>query len=306
VEGEKVLVTGGQGSSGFPPVRLLAPDNEVWVMARFTDPAARAKVEAAGAHCLVQDLLQPFDEIPDDFTYVWHSAIPQLNSPGAWPDSFDAAADSTARLAYHLRRAKGFAFVSSASCYEPPPDDTPIKEGQPSGHHVTGDKKYVFYKIAAEANLAFVSRQFGLPVSILRMGSPTGFDGGTMVERLIKIVNGEEIRLHPRRPNNFRPHWETDLARMAVKAMEEARVPPLFVNFCGDDIVSAEDYCAYMGELVGKEPNIVYTEEGTYTSLVPDVTLMHETLGTCETSWRDMCRQLVDAKAWEKGYERPY
>jgi len=77
-------------------------------------------------------------------------------------------------------------------------------------------------------------------------------------------------------------------------------------HFCGDDIASAEEYCAYMGEPVGKIPRIVYREEGTHTSLVPDTTLMHEVLGTCEVGWQEMCEKLVGLRVWETGYTRAY
>lgn len=305
IQGEKILVTGGQGPSGFPPARDLARDNEVYVMARFSDPASQAKLEAAGIKCLRHDLMEPFDDIPDDFSYVYHSAIPNRVAPGFWPSTFDHAADAAGRLAYRCRNAKGFVLVSTASVYDPPPDETPVREDHPLGHH--GGQLYgSFSKIAMEAAATFVSRQWGLPMIILRMGSPTGPEGGTMVERLIKIVHDEEIPLHPRKPNCFRPHWDTDLSRMAATALTAGRTPPLIVNFCGDDIVSAEEYCAYMGELVGKTPRIVYRTEGTYTSLVPDTTLMHEVLGTCQVGWKEMCEKLVEMRAWEKGYERHY
>jgi len=305
LKGEKVLVTGGQGPSGLPPARLLARDNEVYVMARFSDPKVETKLEAMGIHCLKHDLLAPFDDIPDDFTYVWHSAIPTRTPPTYWPNTFDHAADAAARLAYRCRNAKGFGLVSTASVYQPD-GHNPVKEDRPIGHHVMTHMYGSFSKIAMEAACTFVSNQFGLPMSILRMGSPSSIDGGTIVERLTKIVKGEEIPLHPEKPNLFRPHFEKDLARMAVNAMVEARTPPVIVNFCGDDIVSAEEYCAYLGELVGKEPRIVYTTEGTYTSLVPDTTYMHEILGECEVAWKEACQELVAAKVWEKDYVRGY
>ena len=304
MKGEKVLVTGGQGPSGLPPARVLAKDNEVHVMARFTDPNVRVKLESMGIHCLKHDLLSSFDDIPDDFTYVWHSALPTRTPPTYWPNTFDHGADAAARLAYRCRNAKGFGLVSTASVYEPD-GHNPVKEDRQIGHHVPGTYG-AFSKFAMEQAVTFVSRQFGLPVTILRMGSPSGLDGGTIVERLIRIVAGEEIPLHPEKPNLFRPHFEIDLARMAVNAMVEARTPPVIVNFCGDQIVSAEEYCAYLGELVGKQPKIVYTSEGTYTSLVPDTAYMHEILGECEVDWKAACRELVQAKVWEKGYARDY
>ena len=61
-----------------------------------------------------------------------------------------------------------------------------------------------------------------------------------------------------------------------------------------------------MGEPVGKIPRIVYREEGTHTSLVPDTTLMHEVLGTCEVGWQEMCEKLVGLRVWETGYTRAY
>ena len=69
-------------------------------------------------------------------------------------------------------------------------------------------------------------------------------------------------------------------------------MPPLVVNWCGDDIVTVEEYCSYLGELVGREPIFEYTPS-TWCSLVADTTFMHEVLGHCEISWREGCRMLV-------------
>ena len=56
VPGAKVLITGAAGNLGFPLVGRLAPDNEVWGIARFSDPISREKVEAAGAITRAVDL----------------------------------------------------------------------------------------------------------------------------------------------------------------------------------------------------------------------------------------------------------
>ena len=60
--------------------------------------------------------------------------------------------------------------------------------------------------------------------------------------------------------------------------MEVAALPPIVVNWAGSETVSAEEYCAYMGELVGIEPVFEYTP-AAHTALWPDVTYMHEILG---------------------------
>ena len=41
MQGQKVLFVGGQGPVSAPALRLLAPDNDVFVMARFSNPEVR-------------------------------------------------------------------------------------------------------------------------------------------------------------------------------------------------------------------------------------------------------------------------
>ena len=45
---EKILITGPAGQIAFPMTEYLAADNEVWGIARFSDPSTRAKVDALG------------------------------------------------------------------------------------------------------------------------------------------------------------------------------------------------------------------------------------------------------------------
>jgi nucleoside-diphosphate-sugar epimerase len=299
ITGAKILVTGGQGPSGFPVARDLAASNEVWVLARHSDPEKSSKLEAAGIQLLRHDLSDPFDDLPDDFAYVYHSAIVSRAPAGPWPRSFDVNVDVAARLIEHCRAVQGFVVVSSASIYATGNHGAPIRETDPLGLHTValGDHgHYSFSKYAIEEAVGYVCRMRQRPVTILRMGSPYGPAGGTVAERLERIVRGEEIVLHPDRPNLFRPMFDTDVARLAAAAMEAARVPALVVNFCGDETVSAEEYCEYLGELVGRTPRFRYTTEGTYDSLVPDTELMHEVLGRCQVGWREGCRRVVEAR----------
>jgi len=300
MQGQKVLFVGGQGPVSAPALRLLAPDNDVFAMARFSNPDARKKLEDLGVTCIRQDLLEPFVDLPDDFDYVFHSALPlatsasgrpDVPSMGRWPDSFDASADATGRLMAHCRRAKGFLFASTISVYDPPGGDTPVPETHPFGIHTTS--AYAFTKVANEAVISYLSRSLDIPATIIRVGSASGVDGGPMRSRLERIVRGKTIVLHPDKPNFMRPLFEPDCAKLGVAALEAGRVPPLVVNWCGDDVVTVEDYCTYMGELVGKQPTFEYTPKA-WCSLVPDTTLMHEVLGRCDVSWRDGCRMLVE------------
>jgi UDP-glucuronate 4-epimerase len=300
VQGQKVLFVGGQGPVSAPALRALAPDNDVFVMARFSNPETREQLDAIGVTCIRHDIFESFDDLPDDFDYVYDTALPltrnasgrpDVPSMERWPHSFDAYADATGRLMAHCRTAKGFLFASTISVYDPPGGDTPVPETHPFGFHTT--KAYAFTKVANEAVISYVSRSLEIPATIIRVGSASGVDGGPLRDRLDRIVLGKPIRLHPEKPTYVRPIFEPDCATLGVAALEAGRTPPLVVNWCGDDVVTVEDYCTYMGELVGKEPTFEYTPTA-WCSLVPDTTFRREVLGHCDVAWRDGCRSLVE------------
>jgi UDP-glucuronate 4-epimerase len=302
VQGQKVLFVGGQGPVSAPALRSLAPDNDVFAMARFSNTGVREKLEAIGVTCIVHDLFESFEDLPLDFDYVYHSALPltrsasgmgrtDVPSVGRWPSSFDAYADATGRLMARCRPADGFLFASTISVYDPPGGDTPVPETHPFGVHTTS--AYAFTKVANEAVISYLSRSLDIPATIIRVGSASGVDGGPLRWRLDRIVQGMPIPLHPDKPTYVRPIFEPDCARLGVDALQAGRVPPLVVNWCGDDVVTVEEYCTYMGELIGREPIFEYTP-AAWCSLVPDTTFMHEVLGHCEISWREGCRMLVE------------
>src|SRR5438094_3234450 len=115
LHGEKVLVTGPAGQIAFPLVAQLATDNEVWGVARFGDPAARARVDALGVTTRSCDLAAgDFGDLPEDFTYVVHLAA--FQGPGL---DYDAAirvnAEGTGLLPHHCRRARAVLVMSTHS-----------------------------------------------------------------------------------------------------------------------------------------------------------------------------------------------
>ena len=71
LSGEKILITGPAGRIAFGLARSLAADNEVWGIARFSDPATREKVEALGVTTRALDIADgDFGDLPTDFTYL--------------------------------------------------------------------------------------------------------------------------------------------------------------------------------------------------------------------------------------------
>src|SRR5689334_21596407 len=68
---EKILITGPAGQIAAPLCEYLAPNNDVWGIARFSVPGSRDEIDALGVTTRVVDLADAqLDELPDDFTYA--------------------------------------------------------------------------------------------------------------------------------------------------------------------------------------------------------------------------------------------
>jgi nucleoside-diphosphate-sugar epimerase len=212
-----------------------------------------------------------------------------------WSSAFEMNSQASGALLYHCRAAKGFVFCSTGSIYQYQ-GRRPLTESDPPGvPRLDAYGNYSFSKVAGEAVCTWVSRQFGVPLTIIRICSTYGPEGGTPADRFERMLAGKPIRLHPDAPNNFNPIYEDDYVELGIRALEVAGVPPVVVNWAGSETVSAEEYCTYMGELTGIEPQIVY-DPVVHTALWPDVTYMHEVLGRTKVHWRDGFRRMIEAR----------
>src|ERR1700712_5777511 len=291
LDSEKILITGATGKIASPTARALAPRNEVWGAARLRNPADRDKLSAAGVKPVVLDMAAPdFSPLPDDFGYVFHAAVD--TGVDDWSRCLTTNAQNSGELLYHCRTAKGFVFCSTGSIYGYQ-GQRPLTESDPPGAPLRAN--YSFSKVAAEAVCTWIAKQHRIPLTIIRICSTYGPQGGAPADRLEMILAHKPIRLYPDKPNNYNPIYEDDYVELGIRSMEVADTPPVVVNWAGSETVSIEDYCAYLGELVGVEPIFEYTPEA-HTPLWPDVTLMHEVLGETKVPWREGFRRMIAAR----------
>jgi UDP-glucuronate 4-epimerase len=291
LENEKILITGATGKIAFPIARALAQRNEVWGAARFSKPGDRDKLTAAGIRPLQLDMSSGnLSAVPSDFTYVFHAAVDP--GQGDWRRCVRTNAHNSGELLHHCRKSKGFVYCSTGSIYLYQ-GQRPLTEADGPG--VPDRANYSFSKIAGEAVCTWVAERFAIPLTIIRICSTYGPLGGAPADRLEMMLQGKPIRLHPDKPNNYNPIYEDDYVELGIRAMEVAAVPPIVVNWAGSETVSVEEYCAYMGKLVGVEPIFEYTSQ-VHTPLWPDVTYMHEVLGRTKGHWRDGFRKMIEAR----------
>jgi UDP-glucuronate 4-epimerase len=290
IQGEKILVTGPAGHLTSPIVRRLVEGNEVWGLARFTSPESRAWLEGLGVTCVAKDLgVDELDDLPTDFDRVFHAgAMVAMGSEDDMAYTFKVNVDGTGRLLEHCRAAKTFVFCSTGGVYAK--QSRPVREDDDYGAPIPA---YSLSKISAEQLVRFLAHRLGVPTIILRIGAVYGPEASGPLVRIRRMLRGKDVWVNPEEPREGSVMWVDDAVRLAIVAMEKGRVPPVTVNFAGDDPVSIEDYCRYTGRLLGVEPTFRYTDE-TYPANQMDTSLMHQVLGTCEVGWREGFRRLVE------------
>ena len=289
--GWRVLVTGATGRLGFPVARALAAKQEVFGLARCRGTGDRERLTEAGIQPIVGDLAtMDFGELPDGITHVFHAAARFGHEvPTDWQQVFETNAQASGRLVA-ANPGAAFVYCSSGSAYAYQ-GQRPLSEDDPPGVHLGA---YSLSKIAGEAVVRYAAGQCGTPLTIIRIFSTYGPEGGAPVTRLRRILAGEDVILHPDAPNNYNPIFEDDYVRLGVTALEVAAIDPVVVNFAGSETVSAEDYCAYLGELVQRPVRIRYEADAPWP-LWPDVTRMHEVLGRTKVPWQEGMRRIAAA-----------
>ena len=295
LSGRKVLITGPTGQVAEPVTRALARDNDVWGVARFSDPEARARLEEAGVHCVSLDLTAAdFSALPDDFQHVLNFAVVR-GGDADWDRDIAANAEATGLLMAHCRKAESVLHCSSTAVYEHQGPSHPLRETDPLGdNHRVMMPTYSICKIAAEAVARLGARQWNVPTTIARLNVPYGDNGGWPAWHLEFMLHGHPIALHPDQPNRFNPIHEDDIVGQLPRMLEVASVPATIVNWAGAP-ASIEDWSVYLGELTGLEPEFVVTDK-TIGSVTTDNTKMHALVGEAKVDWRDGFRRMVAAR----------
>ena len=286
----KILITGPTGQVAIPIAQALATDNEVWGIARFTNTAAREALEKAGVRYATVNLAAgDFTGIPSDFDYVLNLAVAKS---GNWDKDLGANAESIGLLMAHCRSAKAFLHCSSAAVYDPPDDEPRTERAALGDNHKFLFPTYSISKIAGEVVARSMARVLAVPTTIARLNVPYGDNGGWPYYHMEMMLAGIPIPVPPGGPARYNPIHEDDIIATIPKLLEVASVPATTVNWCGDQTVSLQEWCSYLGSLVGKEP--VFEESAQALRGGPtDVTRMHELIGGTTVDWHDGIRRMA-------------
>jgi nucleoside-diphosphate-sugar epimerase len=297
LRGLRILVTGPAGQIAFPLARALARHNEVWGIARFSQPGSRERVEAAGVRTEVVDLAAPdWRRLPERFDHLLHLAV--FQQPG---EDYDQAlrvnAEGTGLLLSRFRTARSCLVVSTCGVYASPRDPNhAIREGDPLG--VTAQPyspTYPVSKIAEEGVARFACREWALPTTIARMNVSYGPNGGLPAYQFEAILAGQPVVVQEGRASVCNPIDERDIDAQVPGLLEAATVPGRILNWSGDDAVRVEDYCRWMAELADLPVRFQPGCEGIHHYRL-DNSERQRLLGPCKVSWREGLRDMIAAR----------
>ena len=289
LKNQKILLTGAAGQIAFPLGEYLAADNEVWAVARFTAPGSRERCEKAGMLTRSIDLASgDFRELPEDFDYLLHFAVFQLDGTDH-DHALRVNAEGTALLMAHCRRAKACLVMSTCAVYDNHPDPRhPFCESDPLGDsRQPYSPTYAISKIAQEAVARSCARLYDLPTTIARMNVSYSANGGLPVYQLDAIMRGEEIALPPGGEAWFTCIHQDDINEQAAGLLAAAAVPATIVNWGGDEPVDVRSWCRYLGELAGREVRFREDAGQSIPSRVTDNRRRIELVGECRIGWRE-------------------
>ncbi|HET6964907.1 MAG TPA: NAD(P)-dependent oxidoreductase [Acidimicrobiales bacterium] len=292
LSGQRVVVLGATGMVATPVVHTLAADNEVWGVARFNNQAAKSALEDAGVHTVTLDLDDPdVLVLPKDVDYVVNLAVTHSND---FATALRANAESLGLIMRHFAEAgaKAFLHCSSTGVYAPNGAHR-MRESDPLGdNHRVMLPTYSISKIAAESVARLSARLYDLPTIIARLNVPYGDAVAWPSIHLECILAGAPIQVLPGEASYYSPINSDDIIRQIPRLLGAAAVPAVTVNWAGPDVVSVQEWCAYLGSLVGKEPVFEETEQAL-PSVAVDTSFMDELIGPAEVGWQEGMRRMV-------------
>lgn len=294
--GRTILVTGATGQIGRPLAIALAGHHHVLGVARFTDPVAREQIEAAGVETIACDLAAgDLRDLPADVDHVVHLAAYQGRDDDA-DEALRQNADATGLLLAHCRRARSALVMSTFSVYRAHADPWhAFTESDPLGGVSPHSPAYAASKLGQEAVARSMARVFGLPVTIARMNAAYGRAGGLLAIHARAVAEGRTVVCRSD-PQPYSPIHQSDIDGQVEALLAAASTPATIVNWCGDEVVTVQQWCAEAARLLGTTARLeVQPSVGATLGAVGDTARRRLVTGPCRVGWREGVADLVAA-----------
>ena len=256
-----IMILGVAGKMGPTLARMAkraAPDKRIVGVARFTDPQARAALQAHGIETIASDLLDraAIAALPSCPNIIFMAAMKfgaTGNPATTWamnvhvPALVAEAFKSSRIVAFSTGCVYPFVAVDSGGATE---DISPIP---PPGDYANSC-------VGRERMFEYFSRQHGTPGRLLRLNYAIDMRYGVLHDLARKILAGEIIDLSMGHVNVI---WQGDANAVALRCLARVTNPTSPINVTGPETIAVRWLAEEFGRLLGKTPRFSGTENAT-------------------------------------------
>jgi nucleoside-diphosphate-sugar epimerase len=259
-----LMVIGAAGKMG-PTLATLAKraldaaggGRSVTAVARFSDAAARERLESAGVKTVAADLHDPAQlaALPEAGNVVYMLGT-KFGTTGAEHQTWATNTYLAGKVAERFPEARWTVF-SSGNVYPL----RPVVQGG-ADEAVTPDPvgEYAQSCLARERLFEHISRQTGMPVAIYRLNYAIDLRYGVLHDIASQVHRGEAVDIAM---GNVNVIWQGDANATALRALRLASSPPVILNVTGPETISVRWLVEQFAARLGVEPKMVGEESET-------------------------------------------
>lgn len=249
-----IVVLGAGGKMGPTLAMMLrkaSSDKHIYAVSRFSDKAARARIERTGITTVELDLLDEsqYSRLPD-VENVFYLAGMKFGSSGNQPLTWVLNSFVPALIAQHYRDSRIVVF-STGNVY-PLVDINSGGAAEETSPGPVGE--YAQSCLGRERMFEYFSQRYGTPVTLIRLNYANEPRYGIIVDLTTKILNDEPVDLTMGAVNLI---WQRDANDYIIRAITLARSPAAILNVTGPDTIGVRRLAEQIGRELGREPKFV-------------------------------------------------
>lgn len=263
LEGD-IMVIGGAGKMG-PTLATLAQraldtagqGRKAIAVSRFSDAAARERLDAAGVTTIAADLqdAQALASLPDVPNIVYMLGT-KFGTTGREYQTWAVNAYLAGKVAERFPKSR-FTVFSSGNIYP----FRPVTQGG-ADESVAPDPvgEYAQSCLARERLFEYASRTNGTPVAIFRLNYAIDLRYGVLYDIAAQVYAGQAVDVTM---GNVNVIWQGDANSIALRALTVASSPPEVLNVTGPETVSTRWLVGEFARRFGVEPEVTGDEAPT-------------------------------------------
>jgi len=226
-------------------------------VSRFSDPAAREKLNAAGIETVACDLLdqQAVAKLPR-IENVIYMAGRKFGTGGAEPLTWAMNAAVPTNIVQHFRESRIVAFSTgcvyplvSPACGGCTEETDPAPMGEYAQSCLARERVFQHYSFANAT-----------PVCLFRLNYAIDLRYGVLHDIARKVWRDEPVNVAS---GHFNCIWQGDANTMALRCLEQCASPAAILNVTGPQTLSTREVAMAFGTIMGRTPRFAGAESDT-------------------------------------------